>query len=243
MIWKAPDLSGFGRTTIWHEGLKAWMHVQFSSGVFPLACNHRADRETFSRVSDRIFEEILKRELAELARQLYPLRHYAWDSDGFPAAVRHGGHALETLGRPCCRGASRGVQPVYGLAIPQDSESVTTDAVHGWLDHGQGNRCSERGINRVTATCEGGSARLRGQGLRGRDNVTRQHGLTARGEGQLVVHEFKDSSEGNTDKNVDGLYLSGDLQQRDLRAKKKGRTRRPFRCYAKLLRRLRVEPF
>ena len=189
LLRETPDLGHGGCAATRHEGLETGVRLQVADGLGPLPGDDRAHGEAVARMADRIDEQVLEGQRAETLRQRRPARHLTRHGDRVPTPRRHGVHALEARGVPARGRAARGVEAVQPAALPHQREAVAADAVHDRLDHRQRDGRRQRGVDGVAATGEGRRASLCGQGLRGRDDVARQHGLPAGGIGKRPVHE------------------------------------------------------
>ena len=188
LVGKTPDLAHGGCAAARHKCFKAGVHVQVTHRLRPLLCNDGADREAVARVADRIGEQVGKWQCTKALGQGHPARHLAGHGDTVPAASGNGVQPLKTPRVPGGRGAARCVEPVQTPVCPHLCKRVAADAVHDRLHHREGDGRSQRCVDGVAAPGKCCGAGLRGQGLRGGDDVARQNGLAAAGGGGGPVH-------------------------------------------------------
>ena len=159
--------------------LKLGERPECVAGVGPDGCRLMADVEAVPGVADSRFEKICERESAETSRQGDPCAHRPWYGHRVPASRRHVAVAAETRGRPAGGRLSGRVQ-ADEVAVPADDrERVAPDAVVAWLHHGQGDGGGDGRIHGIAAAAQHLQSGTRGQRLRRRHDVARQHGGAA----------------------------------------------------------------
>ena len=69
------------------------------------------------------------------------------------------------------------------FAVPQNAKRVRAQTAADRLDDGQHRCCGNGGVHRIAALPQDTQARLRGQGVRGGNNVAGEYGETCAGIG------------------------------------------------------------
>src|SRR4051812_38947890 len=119
-----------GRATVRQERVsEPRLILQLRHLIGPLPGDGRRNEKALAAVFDRVLEELLERQLAELGVQLDPGRDPSWHGDGAPPARGHRVLAREVVERPGGWRAPRGVQSMQLLAVPYEGVGVRADAV------------------------------------------------------------------------------------------------------------------
>ena len=148
------------------------------AGPAPELRDDRRDREPLLGVPDRGGEERVERHASEPLVQHLPGVGSAGNGDARPPPLGERGVSgrAQRLGGQRPRGGTGCVQAVQRLAVPHDCEGVAADTVRRRFDHGQGDRGSQRRIDRAAAGSQYREAGLRSQRLARRDHPAgRQH--------------------------------------------------------------------
>ena len=127
-----------------------------------------------------------KGSLPKRSLKRHPRGHRAGHGDAVPAALRRRRRAVavlaaEVLRRPGRRRGAGGVEAVQLRAVPQDAEGVGAQAVAAGLDDRHRGRRGDGRIHRVAAVGQHAQPGLRGQRVRGGDDVAREHRPARRG--------------------------------------------------------------
>ncbi len=167
-----------------HEGVReARQALQFGNGRRPLVRDDRRHRIAALRDLDRRLEQVRERQRTELRVQRFPARDHARHRDGVPAARRLVRDAVRVLAValakvvdvPGGRRHARCVQPGQPLAVPHERECIAAEpARHGLDDRDRGGG-GQRRVHRVAALPQHPQPGLRGQRVRRRHDVAREH--------------------------------------------------------------------
>ena len=102
----------------------------------------------------------VKGSLPQTLRERRPSGYGAGHGDGVPAGGGHGLTAGKAAQGPRLGRTAGAVQTLEVFAVPEDRKSVAADAVAGWFDHREGNRCRQGCIYSVAAGRAASAARL-----------------------------------------------------------------------------------
>ena len=158
---------------------KAGLALQLGRGRGPFLAHHHRHRIAALGQFDRRLHEVGERQFSEAFAQGRPAGHRAGHGDRIDPALR--GRecvaavlAVEVARRPGRRRGAGGVEAVQLLPVPEDAERVRAQAVAHRL--GDGQRCGggDGRVHRVAALQQHAQPGLRGQGVRGADDVARE---------------------------------------------------------------------
>ena len=152
---------------------------------------------------DSWLHKVGKRQFAKALAQRRPTCDGARNRYGVHAPLGRVGlvravFAVEVSRCPGCGGMARGVQAVQLLAVPQNAKRIRTQAVAHRLGNRQGGCGGDGGVHRIAALPVHAQARLRGQRVRGADDVARKDRQTGGvvGVGVIKLHGGKGRVEG-----------------------------------------------
>src|SRR6185295_876037 len=131
-------------------------------------------------------------ELAEFFGEIDPRTHRTRHRDRFPSARGHRVLSLEAIVAPARGRASRSVETVQLLAIPQNAERIAANTVAGRLDNRQRDRRRKYRVNGVAAFEHHAQPGLRRERLGGRDHIAREHRHALRRIRKLPLKGFHD---------------------------------------------------
>ena len=145
----------------------------------------RRDREPVARIADRGLEQIARRAARRSAATARAQPDTApGNRDRVPAALGHASTAGKAPGCHAAGARPEALSPTSSLPVHTIAKRSRADAVAARLDDRQRDRGGQRRVDGVAAAREHRDARLRGERLRGRDDVAGEERLPPRGVGQ-----------------------------------------------------------
>ena len=182
---------------------KAGLAVQLLGGRGPLLLHHHGHQVAALGDIDSCLHQVGKRQFAKALAQRRPTCDGARNGYSVHAPLGRVGlvravFAVEVSRRPGCGGMARGIQAVQLLAVPQNAKRIRTQAVAHRLGNRQGSGSGDGRVDGITALPVHAQARLRGQRVRGADDVARKDRQARRavGVGKVKLHGSRGQLEG-----------------------------------------------